>query len=110
MKIYHILQQTSEESLCEDQSTTGNTNAGTVTSTNVSGGDSVNSTGSDDSSSDSDNSGNTDSDAKTSANDISTVIYPLGSLISRPYFHYVRPSKKCKYGKKKDGKCKKKPR
>jgi hypothetical protein len=50
----------------------------------------------------------TDTSTTTSGN-VATVIYPLGSMIARPYFNYVRPSKKCKYGKKKDGKCKKKP-
>jgi len=51
----------------------------------------------------------TDASTATTSGDVATVIYPLGSMITRPYFNYVRPSKKCKYGKKKDGKCKKKP-
>ena len=88
MKIFEIL-------LENDVSSSGDSgSADSGTSTN-SGSDSAEATPS------------TDPSTTTTSN-IATVIYPLGSMLRRPYFNYVRPAKKCKHGTKKDGKCKKK--
>ena len=63
--------------------------------------------------SDSDSGGGSGDNSSTGSNNIAHVVYPWGVMARRPYFDYVRGSskkKKCKHGKKKDGKCKKKPK
>lgn len=109
MKIFEILEHKIQEPLHEEQGTSGVSGnvAGAGTDTGAS--DSVGDSGSTDSESNSDSSGSNNSDSNTSSGNISTVIYPLGSVIRRPYYDYVRPSKKrCKHGTNKDGTCKKK--
>lgn len=109
MKIFEILEHKIQEPLHEEQGTSGVSGNVAGGGTDTSASDSVGDSGSTDSESNSDSSGSNNSDSNTSSGNISTVIYPLGSVIRRPYFDYVRPSKKrCKHGTNKDGTCKKK--
>lgn len=96
MRIYEIFVDNTRKVFFEEQAASGASDGGSDSGT-----DGGNSSGSTDIGS--------NSDSKTSTGDVSTVIFPLGSMISRPYFNYIRPSKKrCKHGTNKDDTCKKK--
>lgn len=113
MKIFEVLAQLEEETLLEAEgstgggTSTGGDGGGTSTGGDSGGGDSGGDSGGGDSG------GDTGDSSSTTSRNIAHVVYPWGPLVRRPYFDYVRKpkkKKKCKHGKKKDGKCKKKPK
>lgn len=116
MKIFEVLAQLEEETLLEAEGTagggaTGGDGGGASTGGDTGGGDSGGDSGGGDSGGDS--GGDTGDSSSTTSRNIAHVVYPWGPLVRRPYFDYVRKpkkKKKCKHGKKKDGKCKKKPK
>ena len=114
MKIFEVLANLEEETLLEAEGATGGDGGGASTGGDTGGGDSGGDTGGGDSGGDS--GGDTGDSSSTTSKSIAHVVYPWGPMIRRPYFDYVRPAKKkkskkkCKHGKKKDGKCKKKPK
>jgi len=114
MKIFEVLANLEEETLLEAEGATGGDGGGASTGGDTGGGDSGGDTGGGDSGGDS--GGDTGDSSSTTSKSIAHVVYPWGPMIRRPYFDYVRKpkkkksKKKCKHGKKKDGKCKKKPK
>lgn len=109
MKIYELFEEISPGVLFEEQGTSGSSGNGSGSGTDAGGSDSGGSSGAGNSNGDSSSSGSSQSDGTTTSGNIASVIYPLGSVIRRPYFNYIRPTKKsCKHGKNKDGTCKKK--
>ena len=109
MKIFELFEEISPGVLFEEQGTSGSSGNGSSSGADAGSSDSGGDSGAGNSNGDSDSTGSSQSNGTTTSGNVASVIYPLGSLIHRPYFNYIRPTKKsCKHGKNKDGTCKKK--